>query len=619
MQITKQQKEILESVQKYKTIKINAFAGTGKTTTLKLISQTYESKKILYLAFNSAIKNEASEIFPSNTQVKTTHGLAFGAIKKYTNIDLNSIVNYRAIDISKEFNITYNQAITALKIFENFCNNAKDEIEPKDIEHKTAKDMFDRMLISKMKPTHAFYLKYYYLLISKEQISQFNYDIIMLDEAQDTNEVTLGIFEALKSKVKIYVGDEHQQIYSFRGSKNALAKIKSDKKLYLSCSFRFNDTIASYANILLKNFKNELVTIDTLDSLKNEKNKKNNIEKIEISQVETNGYISRTNAQLISIISQRIEQRKPFVTVRDPNEIFNLTIEVHYILNNQKESVTRNRFLKEFSSDEEILDYANEVDDYELKTALKMAKEYKERLFEFKDIADKFYNAWKNRIANGFDKRIGEILFLTTAHTAKGLEWDKVTIADDFTDFADLIVDFGCESLQEFLEEQNHLPNQEIIDEFNLFYVAITRAKKALYKDSENFHYLMAKNIQKLIDTRIKEAKTDLEEIKTGKKTKISKMQAEDKQLLRQQRNQEDGKAKNSGLKWSIEDKIKAKSMFKKDIPIVQIASKLERTTGAILGELLKSEMITKSEQIKLSQILKQNPNLASKTQLTKM
>jgi len=601
MNLTKQQKAILESVQKYKSIKINAFAGTGKTTTLRLISDRYKEKKILYLAFNSAIKNEASSIFPSNTYVKTTHGLAFGAIKKNTNIDLNKITNYRAIDISKDFEISYNQAVGALKIFENFCNSIKTEIDPKDIEHKTAKNMFDRMLISKMNPTHAFYLKYYYLLISTGQIQQFNYDIIMLDEAQDTNEVTLGIFDALSTKVKIYVGDEHQQIYSFRGSKNALNKIKSDKKLYLSRSFRFNDSIASYANILLKNFKNESVSIDTSAETKDD-------------IIETNGYISRTNAQLISIISERIQNRKPFVTVRDPNEIFNLTIEVHYILTHQKSEVKRNRFLKDFANEDEILDYANEVDDYELKSALKMAKEYKEKVFECKEISDKFYTAWKNKNINGFDKRVNEILFLTTAHTAKGLEWDKVTIADDFTDFADLIVDFGCDDLKEFQEEQNHLPNQELIDEFNLFYVAVTRAKKIIVKDSENFHYLMAKNIEKLVNSRIKEAKEDLENIKTGKKAKVSKMQIEDKKMLRQQRNQDDGKAKNSGLKWSLEDKIKAKSMFNKDTPLMHIANKLERTAGAILGELLKSEVITKSQQLKLTTIIKEKPMMAKKS-----
>ncbi len=598
MKITQQQKEILESIKQYRNIKINAFAGTGKTTTLKLIAQEYHNKKILYLAFNSAIKNEASNIFPSNTSVKTTHGLAYVAVKKYTKVNLDSLVNYRAIDISKEFGITYNQAIGTLKIFENFCNNTKQEIGKDDIEHKSAQKMFDLMLLGKMKPTHSFYLKYYFLLLSSEQIPQFTYDIIMLDEAQDTNEVTLGIFEALSSKTKIYVGDKHQQIYSFRGSKNALDKIKCDKKLYLSSSFRFNNDIAQYANKLLGKFKNENVEIEA--------------SKDRDKTINTSGYISRTNAQLIATISTRIDERKPFVTVRDPNEIFNLTIEVYYFLNEQKEKIVRNRFLKDFSSEEDIVEYAKEVEDFELKSALKVAKEYKEKIFEFQEVAKKFYDAWKNRTNNGFEQRLQEILFLTTAHTAKGLEWDRVTIADDFTDFADLIVDFGCDSLEEFKQEQNFLPNQELLDEFNLFYVAITRAKKALVKDSENFHYLMAKNVDKLIDTRIKDAKANIEAIQSGKKVSASKMQQEDKELLRQQKNQEDGKAKNSGLKWSLEDKIKLKSMFKKGNTIDQIALKLERTTGAILGELLKSEIITKQEQQKLSGLVKTNGNFAT-------
>lgn len=597
MNITQQQKDILESIKQYKNIKINAFAGTGKTTTLKLISETNTRKKILYLAFNSAIKNEAMGIFPANTSVKTTHGLAYVAVKKHTKINLDKLVNYRAIDISKEFGITYNQAIGTLKIFDNFCNNTKNEISKDDIEHKSAKKMFDLMLIGKMKPTHGFYLKYYYLLLVSGQIPQFTYDIIMLDEAQDTNEVTLGIFEALSSKTKIYVGDKHQQIYSFRGSKNALDKIKCDKKLYLSSSFRFNNDIAQFANKLLRKFKNEQVQIESSQELD--------------KSITTNGYISRTNAQLIATISNRIENRKPFVTVRDPNEIFNLTIEVYYLLNNEKEKIVRNRFLKDFTSDEDIADYAKEVEDFELKSALKVAKEYKENIFEFQEVAKKFYEAWKNRVNNGFEKRIEEILFLTTAHTAKGLEWDRVTVADDFTDFADLIVDFGCDSLEEFTKEQDLLPNQELLDEFNLFYVAITRAKKSLVKDSENFHYLMAKNVNKLIDSRIKDTKANIEAIQSGKKVSASKMQQEEKQIIRQQKNQEDGKAKNSGLKWSLEDKIKLKSMFKKANTITQIASKLERTTGAILGELHKSEVITKAQQLKLQELVKTNSNFA--------
>lgn len=599
MNLTKEQKEIIKAVYKYKNIKINAFAGTGKTTTLKYIAQEFSDKKILYLAFNSAIKNEASSIFPSNTYVKTTHGLAYSAIRKYTQIDLNSLQNYRAIDIANKFEIAYEKALSALKIFENFCNNTQDKISEDDVEHKTAKKMFDHMLIGVLKPSHSFYLKYYYLLISKEQIPQYEYDIIMLDEAQDTNEVTLGIFNALNSKIKIYVGDRHQQIYSFRGSKNALEKISCDKQLYLSQSFRFNEQIANYANTLLKSFKNEKVDIKSF---------KNSIDN------KTFGYISRTNAQLISIISKRIEQRKPFVTVRNPDEIFSLSIEIYYLLNNESDQIRKNPFLKGFKDEEQLSDYAKETDDFELRTALKVVKEYQEKIFEFKEIAQKFYKAWQNRLSNSFDKRLDEILFLTTAHTAKGLEWDSVIVADDFPNFADLIFDMGYDSLQQYQKELHKLSNQELVDEFNLFYVALTRAKHTLIKDSENFHYLMSSKLEKLIDKKISSIKDEFDEDK--EKVVLSKMDNEQLQQIRENKNLEKGKAKKSGLKWSLEDKIKLKSMFKKDININTISSKLERTTTAVLAELLKSEIINKQEQNLLFTLIRNNQK-ASRSSLS--
>jgi len=600
MKLTKEQEEILSSVKIHKNIKINAFAGTGKTSTLKLISNSLSNKRILYLAFNSAIKNEASQIFPSNTFVKTTHGLAYSAIKKYTKIDLSKLTNYRAIDISKKFDITYNQALITLKIFDAFCNSNNDEIKKDDLEHKTAKQMFNYMLINKMDPTHNFYLKYYQLLLKNNQIQQYSYDIIMLDEAQDTNDVTLDIFDNLKSNTKICVGDNHQQIYSFRGSKNALDKINFDKILYLSCSFRFNNQIASYANILLSNFKNEKVKI----SVSKDINK----------PIDTHGFISRTNATLIAQIALRIKEKKPFVTIREPNEIFNLSIEVYYLLNNNKSKIIRNKFLKDFKDEDELMQYAQEVDDYELKSSIKLIKEYQHEIFLFKDISDKFYKAWLNKANILFHKRINEILFLTTAHTSKGLEWDSVVIADDFSDFADLILDSGYDNFKDFKKNINNISNQEIIDEFNLFYVAITRAKKTIIKDSENFHYLLNKNIAKLIDARIKESKQDLKLNKNVKK--VSKIQKEEKSILRIQRNKNEGKLKNQGLKWKLEDKIKVKSLYNKNYTILQLSNKLQRTTSAILAELYKSEIITKTEQNKLSLLLKQNIYNTSKLML---
>lgn len=176
-----------------------------------------------------------------------------------------------------------------------------------------------------------------------------------------------------------------------------------------------------------------------------------------------------------------------------------------------------------------------------------------------------------------------------------------------------MIFDLGFSSLKEYQKNLPKLSNQELIDEFNLFYVSLTRARKVLVKDSENFHYLMSSKLNQLIDKKIEESKDNFE--KDDKKQVVSKMSKEELEEIKEQKNLEKGKAKKSGLKWSLEDKIKLKSMFKKDITINQISSKLERSSTAIIGELFKSETINKEDQITLLKLIKANKK-ASKSVL---
>ena len=70
--------------------------------------------------------------------------------------------------------------------------------------------------------THDFYLKMFYL--NKKACSNFGFDLIFIDEAQDISDVMIGIVENQTCN-KIYVGDSFQQIYSFRYATNALNKI----------------------------------------------------------------------------------------------------------------------------------------------------------------------------------------------------------------------------------------------------------------------------------------------------------------------------------------------------------------------------------------------------------
>lgn len=77
MKLTDEQNLILSSLRGAGNIKIFAFAGTGKTTTLRAIANMYPQARILYLAFNKSIEREARGKFGRNVEVRTIHSLAF--------------------------------------------------------------------------------------------------------------------------------------------------------------------------------------------------------------------------------------------------------------------------------------------------------------------------------------------------------------------------------------------------------------------------------------------------------------------------------------------------------------------------------------------------------------
>ena len=53
----------------------------------------------------------------------------------------------------------------------------------------------------------------------------FQYDVLLLDEAQDMNPAMLDVC-LHQDRPKVVVGDPNQQIYSFRGAVNALALVE---------------------------------------------------------------------------------------------------------------------------------------------------------------------------------------------------------------------------------------------------------------------------------------------------------------------------------------------------------------------------------------------------------
>ena len=78
MQFTEEQEIIFNTALKAgEMIKIEAFAGTGKTTTLVEFAKRNPDLSFLYAAFNKSVQEYAEQVFPVNVECKTTHSLAY--------------------------------------------------------------------------------------------------------------------------------------------------------------------------------------------------------------------------------------------------------------------------------------------------------------------------------------------------------------------------------------------------------------------------------------------------------------------------------------------------------------------------------------------------------------
>ena len=86
-ELSKEQKNILESVSTGSNIVVDAVAGTGKTTMILALAKEFPSKEILQLTYNKALKHEVKEKARvenlQNLSIQTYHSLA---VKYYSSV-----------------------------------------------------------------------------------------------------------------------------------------------------------------------------------------------------------------------------------------------------------------------------------------------------------------------------------------------------------------------------------------------------------------------------------------------------------------------------------------------------------------------------------------------------
>lgn len=273
-----------------------ALAGSGKTTLLRGVSErlmaTPTPRTLTYLAYNRAMADEARRpgVFAPNTAVSTTHALA----RRATDRDLARRLDAKrqtSVDVARHLGLDPlivpgvvgpvrlasgflgGHVMAAVR---KFTESDDDEIgvehfgpvqglDPLDINGRPtwgpgskylAQELLDDArkawadlgnVNGKLPFSHDVYLKQYAL--TRPRLLT---DVVMLDEAQDTNPCVFGLVEHQRDHAQVvYVGDRYQMIYAWRGAMNAMAEADVTNRGWLTHSFRFGPAIAVEANYVL--------------------------------------------------------------------------------------------------------------------------------------------------------------------------------------------------------------------------------------------------------------------------------------------------------------------------------------------------------------------------------
>lgn len=459
---TAEQQAAIDAFAAGKSIVLDAFAGTGKTTTLRGMAESTPERKGLYLAYNKAIQTDAAASFPANVDCRTAHSLAYGWMMRQDNgkaimgkLRTNSRVpSWTAAKIlgipaqgfySPEFAMSQNAAASAvMTAVTNFCNSGDREISGKHAEwlglDADTQAQFATFIApfarkawadvtspkGQLRFIHDHYLKMWSL-----SAPALRYDFILFDEAQDANPCISTVVQAQAAQV-VMVGDRNQAIYGWRGAVDAMSKFEADTHLLISQSFRFGLAVAAEANkwLRLLDAPGEVKGFDKVPS------------KV-ATLAEPDAILCRTNAQAIAEAMQAMGEGKTVALVGGTKEIERFVKAAQRLMGGGK---VEHEDLIPFKTWGDVQAYVQEAEGRDLKVMVNMIDTYG---------CDEILNV----CAASVNEEDADLV-VSTAHKSKGREWDHVRIANDFR-----------------APEEGELPRKE---EMMLAYVAVTRAKLTL-------------------------------------------------------------------------------------------------------------------------------------------
>lgn len=438
---------------------VRAFAGIGKTSTLVRFAQANPDCRMLYLAYNRAVRDEAEQKFPFNVECKTSHQLAWPNFGRHYPRRLTA--NLRITDVARQLNTRYwPLARTSITTFNTFLCSGDGELGLQHLPDEDSRSGLspDKILVAAQllwresarqdgtfPVTHDVYLKLYQL--SQPDLSK-RWQTLLFDEGQDANPVTQSLVLAQGCDV-VLVGDRHQQIYRFRGAENALdaPELADADRLYLTHSFRFGPAVAQVANMLLAR---QGETMSVVGEGGNDRVVGCIPDDVKGQPV---AILSRRVAGVIGAALDASLARKKVYWVGGISGYKTEELEdLYWFSADMPERMKSPLLAREYRNFEEFESVARATRDVEMNQGLRLLEQYF-------PLPQKLQVMREHAMT---DERQAQVT-VSTAHRSKGLEWPVVVLNHDFADITDPL-----------------MADSERTDETNLLYVAVTRARQTL-------------------------------------------------------------------------------------------------------------------------------------------
>ena len=507
--LTEEQMQIIShKPRKNQMIVIKALPGTGKTTTCVAFVKKRAcelKRKVLYTMLNVKMIGHTSQHLEGIRGVKcaTFYALARRFIweKESGEADMaDSVVlpsKYKPIekdvnDTLQKFWLSEDDEIDRGKHLVIGKGRSSSETRVERI-MQVAKQVWKKMLAKgeMKKYTHQAYLKKFCTHPRSVQHIESTYNCILVDEAQDLPPVFIKFLLKLRRASIYVVGDPHQQIYTFAGSKSVFSSVDPTHVFNLTRSFRFGPAVAKLGTDFILKQKSEDIRMKGNPAVSTEikllRDDDDNYSSSDAKRFETwiNDtskagqevcYIARKNTTLLEMMIYLIEKGREFHAVGQPvRDLVKMVIgDV-----GKTDGWTQEDFREEIHNMVER-GMQDQSSSFQSMTFVQNHYTSAYKLEQFKDYLREAREGEEDDVV---DHQLPRIV-VCSAHQSKGMEFDHVILASDFEAPPG---EEGEEGAAVSPKGKGHPKKKRDrgLEEVNILFVAMTRCIKSIWLNKE--------------------------------------------------------------------------------------------------------------------------------------